>query len=167
VGLTLDEKETARLEDLRSYQILDTPPEKCFDDVARLACSLCGTPIALIGFFDLDRQWFKARVGWDVEEIPRAVSFCAHTLQQNDVLVISDALKEPEVFKALPLATHGGMRFYAGVPLISQAGHPLGTLCVMDSVPRALTDEQTSGLRQLAGQVMTKLDMRRQLFGLQ
>jgi PAS domain S-box-containing protein len=167
VGLTLDEKETARREDLQSYRILDTPPEQCFDDLARLACYICGTPIGLISFFDLDRQWFKARVGWDLQEIPRAISFCAHTLQQNNVLVVSDTLKELESFKTLPLATHGGMRFYAGVPLISQAGYSLGTLCVMDSVPRALTEEQTCGLRQLAGQVMTQLELRRQLLGLQ
>src|SRR6266849_5686267 len=158
--LPLPENEVARLENLRSYAILDTPPEQAFDDLTRLAAYICGTPIALIGFIDLDRQWFKSRIGWDVPEVPRDMSFCTHAILQPDVLVISDTLKNKR-FGASPLATHGGIRFYADAPLISAEGYALGTLCVMDSVPRELTEGQTDALRKLARQVMTQLKSRR------
>ena len=148
VQLPLPENEVARLENLRSYAILATPPEQAFDDLTRLAAYICGTPIALIGFIDLDRQWFKSRIGWDVPEVPRDMSFCTHTILQPDVLVISDTLKNKR-FGASPLATHGGIRFYADAPLISAEGYALGTLCVMDSVPRELTEGQTDALRKL------------------
>src|SRR2546421_558946 len=159
--LPLPENEVARRENLRSYGILDTPPEQTFDDLSRLAAYVCGTPIALIGFMDLDRQWFKSRIGWDVPEVPRDMSFCAHTILQPDVLIVSDTLEDKERLGTCPLATHGGIRFYAGAGLISAEGYALGTLCVMDSVPRGLTEGQIDGLRKLARQVMTKLESRR------
>ena len=117
----------------------------------------------MIGFIDADRQWFKAKIGWEVQEIPREMSFCAHTLLQKDLLIIPDTLKDSGRFATAPLATHGGIRFYAGAPLMSAEGYCLGTLCVMDSVPRALTEEQIHALQQLATQVMTHLSARRQL----
>ena len=160
--LPLPENEVARLENLRSYAILDTPPEQAFDDLTSLAAYLCGTPIALIGFIDLNRQWFKSRIGWDVPEVPRDMSFCTHTILQPDVLVVSDTLQN-KGFGTSPLATHGGIRFYADAPLISAEGYALGTLCVMDSVPRELTEGQTDALRRLARQVMTQLESRRRL----
>ena len=156
--LPLPEKEVARLEKLRSYRILDTPPEQAFDDLTRLAAFICGTPIALIGFIDLHRQWFKSAVGWDVQEIPREVSFCAHTILKPDLLVVPETLKD-ETLGTSPLATHGGIRFYAGVPLITAEGYALGTLCVMDCVPRALTEEQTDALQRLAYQVVAQLEL--------
>jgi len=112
-SLYLPENEAGRLEALRSYRILDTPPEEAFDDLARLAAYICGTPIALIGLVDADRQWFKAAVGWEVHEIPRKVSFCGRTILQSDLLIIPDILKDPRAATSL-LATQGGMRFYAG-----------------------------------------------------
>lgn len=157
--LPLPENENARLENLRSYRILDTPPEQAFDDLTRLAAFICGTPIALIGLIDLNRQWFKSAVGWDVQEIPRNVSFCAHTILKPDLLVIPETLKD-KTLGTSPLATHGGIRFYAGVPLITAEGYALGTLCVMDCVPRALTEEQTDALQRLAGQVVAQLELR-------
>ncbi len=160
--LPLPDNEVARLENLRSYGILDTPPEQAFDDLTRLAAYICGTPIALIGFMDLDRQWFKSRIGWDVLEVPREMSFCAHTILQPDIMVVSDTLEDARRLGACPLATHGGMRFYAGATLISLEGYALGTLCVMDSVPRGLTAGQTDGLRKLARQVMTQVESHRQ-----
>jgi GAF domain-containing protein len=160
--LPLPENEVARLENLRSHAILDTLPEQAFDDLARLAAYICGTPIALIGFIELDRQWFKSRIGWDVPEVPRDMSFCAHTILQPDTLVVSDTLEDTERLGLCPLATHGGIRFYAGASLISAEGFALGTLCVMDSVPRGLTEGQTDALRKLARQVMTQLQLRRQ-----
>ncbi len=159
--LPLPENEVARLENLRSHAILDTPPEQAFDDLTRLAAYICGTPIAVIGFIDLDRQWFKSRIGWDVPEVPRDMSFCAHTILQPDMLVVSDTLEDTKRLGLCPLATHGGIRFYAGASLISAEGYALGTLCVMDSVPRGLTEGQTDALRKLARQVITQLQLRR------
>jgi PAS domain S-box-containing protein len=155
----LPEHEVARLEVLGRYQIIGTSPEESFDNITRLAAYVCGTPIALISFIDQDRQWFKSKVGWDVDEIPRNVSLCAHTIQQSKVLVVSDTLAD-EQMKTSPLATHGGVRFYAGVPLLTAERYALGTLCVTDCVPRDLTEEQTEALRQLAQQVMALLDSR-------
>jgi PAS domain S-box-containing protein len=158
--LPLPEHEVARLEVLGRYQVFGTPPEECFDNITHLAAYVCGTPIALIGFIDQNSQWFKSRVGWDVDEIPRGASLCAQTILQSDVLVVSDTLAA-EQMKTSPLATHGGVRFYAGVPLLTAEGYALGTLCVMDSVPRDLTQDQTEALRRLAHQVMAILDPRR------
>ena len=154
------ESEVARLQILGRYQILRTPPEEAFDNIARLAAYVCGTPIALISFIDENCQWFKSKVGWDVDEIPRNVSLCAHTILQSEVMVVSDTLAD-EVTKTSPLATHGGLRFYAGVPLLTPERYALGTLCVMDSVPRDLTGEQRQALLRLASQVMSILDLRR------
>jgi len=112
------ESEVARLQALDRYQILGTPPEEAFDNIARLAAYVCGTPIALISFIDQDSQWFKSKIGWDVDEIPRNVSLCAHTILQSEVVVVADTLAD-EVTKTSPLATHGGLRFYAGVPLLT------------------------------------------------
>ncbi len=161
--LPLPENEVARLENLRSYGILDTPPGQAFDDLTRLAAYICGTPIALVGFIDLDRQWFKSRIGWDVPEVPRDMSFCAHTILQPNVLVVPDTLEDAQRLGTCPLATHVGIRFYAGAPLISAEGYALGTLCVMDSVPRGLTEGQTDWFFKLARQVMTQLESRRRL----
>jgi two-component system, cell cycle sensor histidine kinase and response regulator CckA len=155
----LPENEDARLQNLRSYRILDTPPEQAFDDLTRLAAFICGTPIALISLIDAKRQWFKSAVGWAVLEIPRNVSFCAHTILKTDFLVIPETLRDNTVGTS-PLATHGGIRFYAGVPLITAEGYAVGTLCVMDCVPRALTGEQTDALQRLAGQVVAQLELR-------
>jgi two-component system cell cycle sensor histidine kinase/response regulator CckA len=154
------ESEVARLQVLDRYQILGTPPEEAFDNIAHLAAYVCGTPIALISFIDQNCQWFKSKVGWDVDEIPRSVSLCAHTLLQSEVVVVSDTLAD-EVTKTSPLATHGGLRFYAGVPLLTPERYALGTLCVMDSVPRDLSGEQKQALLRLASQVMSILDLRR------
>jgi two-component system, cell cycle sensor histidine kinase and response regulator CckA len=161
VQLPLPENEVARLENLRRYRILDTPPEPAFDDLTRLSAYVCGAPIALIGFMDLERQWFKSRIGWDVLEVPREMSFCAHTILRRDMLIVSDTLEDHRRLETCPLATHGGVRFYAGVPLLSKEGYALGTLCVMDSIPRGLTEGQTDALRKLARQVMTQLESRR------
>jgi two-component system, cell cycle sensor histidine kinase and response regulator CckA len=158
--LPLPENEVARLENLRSYGILDTPPEQAFDDLTHLAAFICGTPIALIGLVDSRRQWFKSAVGWDVSEIPRAESFCAHTILKPDLLVVSETLKDQILGKSA-LATHGGIRFYAGVSLITTEGYALGTLCVMDCVPRALTEEQSGALQRLARLVVTQLELRK------
>ncbi len=159
--LPLADHESTRLDVLRSFRILDTPPEQVFDDLTRLAAYICGTPIAFIGFMDADRLWFKSRVGWDVPEIPREMSFCAHTILQSDVLAVCDTLADQGRLATCPLATHGGIRFYAGVSLMSSEGCALGTLCAMDTIPRGLTSGQTDALRRLAHQVGSLIEMRR------
>src|SRR5260370_31978687 len=154
------ESEGARLRVLGRYQILRTPPEEAFDNIARLAAYVCGTPIALISFMDQDSQWFKSKVGWDVDEIPRNVSLCAHTILQSEVVVVADTLAD-EVTKTSPLATHGGLRLYSGVLLLTPERNALETLCVMDSVPRDLSGEQRQALLRLASQIMSIPDLRR------
>ena len=158
--LPLPENETDRLGALRSYRVLDTSPDERFDDLARLATYVCGTPIGLVGLIDGNRQWFKARIGWDWSEIPREVSFCTHTILQTDLFIVSDTLNDKRFAKS-QLATQAGVRFYAGVPLLTPEGYALGTLSVMDYIPRALTQEQTRILWALARQVMAHLEDRR------
>ena len=158
----LPENEPGRVEALRRYRILDTPPEERFDDLARLAAYVCGTPIGLIGLIDGSRQWFKSRMGWDWSEIPREVSFCTYAILQHDVFIVSDTLGDIR-FAKNQLATQAGVRFYAGVPLLAPEGYALGTLCVMDHVPRALTEGQGRILCALARQVMAHLEDQRDL----
>lgn len=112
----LSREEAARLEVLRDCQMLDTPAEELFDQTARTAAYLCGTPIGLIGFIDATRQWFKSRVGWDYPEIPREDSICGKTILQPDLVVISDAARDERFYNG-PIITRAGIRFYAGAPL--------------------------------------------------
>ncbi|RME68391.1 MAG: GAF domain-containing protein [Verrucomicrobia bacterium] len=153
--------ESERLDALRRYQILDSDAEKAYDDLAELASVICGTPVALVSLVDADRQWFKARVGLDVEEPSRDVAFCAHAILGEDLLVVPDATRDDR-FADNPLVTGApGVRFYAGAPLITPDGYGLGTLCVVDSQPHELTDEQARALRMLSRQVMALLEYRR------
>ncbi|TGE21769.1 GAF domain-containing protein [Hymenobacter aquaticus] len=154
--------EAERLETLRNYQVLDTPPEDVFDDLAKLAAYICGTPISLVSLIDAERQWFKANVGLDgVESTHREISFCQHAMFGNDVYEIENAVEDP-LFRTNPLVVNDpGIRFYAGAPLITPSGQPLGTLCAIDRVPRRLTEEQREALRILAREVVSHLELRR------
>jgi anti-sigma regulatory factor (Ser/Thr protein kinase) len=160
--------ESARHAALERYRILDTEPERAFDDLVVIAAQICGTPIAFIGLVDRDRQWFKARVGLSMSEVARTVSFCsAHTIKQRGLLVIPSA-RDDERLRDSPLVTgEPHIRFYAGAPLVTPDGHALGTLCVVDSVERTLTREQLEALEALKRQVESQLELRRNLVDLQ
>lgn len=158
--LPLPQGETSRLESLRDLGILDTSPEQVFDDIVRLAALMCDTPVAFIDFVDEQRAWFKAKIGLELEDIPRDQSFSAHAIWQSDVLIVPDPLSD-ERFKGSFLVKQIGMQFYAGIPIIIDDAHPLGTLAVMDRVPHLLTAEQIDCLQILARRIVRELELRR------
>jgi GAF domain-containing protein len=163
----LPENEAERLNALHQFEILDTKEEKVFDDLTRLAIYICKTPIALITLIDSDRQWFKSRVGVSQFETARDVSFCSHAILQTDSLVVPDTLQD-ERFKNNPLVvSEPHLRFYAGSPLTTAEGYKLGTLCVIDNVPRELSDGQIAALKTLSYQAMMQLELRREIILLQ
>jgi signal transduction histidine kinase len=157
----IPDDDAARVSALENQQILDTLPEQAFDRLVKAAAGLCETPIALVSLIDRDRQWFKARVGVDVEEISRELSLCAHAIAANKELMIEDALAD-ERFAANELVCGRlGIRFYFGVPVHDESGHALGTLCVIDRQPRSLTEQQVVTMRHLARAAETELRLRR------
>lgn len=154
-------KETARLAALDQYRIMDTEREREYDDIVRIAAEICGTSMALISLVDDTRQWFKAAVGLSAPETPRGIAFCAHAIQQSGVFLVQDASRDPR-FEHNPLVTSDpNPRFYAGAPLETPDGHALGTLCVLDSTPKVLSEPQQRALQALSRQVMTLLELRR------
>lgn len=163
----LPDDEAARLNALCQYQILDTPPEAVFDDLTNLAASTCGTPIAFMSLVDVDRQWFKSKVGTDRAETSREVAFCSHTVLQQDILIVPDTLLD-ERFATNPLvAAEPYIRFYAGVPLTTPEGYSIGTICVIDFVPREIGASQIEMLWFLSRQAVTQLELRRKLIELE
>jgi signal transduction histidine kinase len=162
----LPDNEIERLAALYSLDILDSPPEKDFDDIVALAAGVCEAPMSAVSLVDADRQWAKAQTGAEVAETSRDVSFCAHAILGRDLMLIPDA-REDERFADNPIVTaEGGIRFYAGAPLLTTDGFALGTLCVMDTEPRRLDVEQQQALRALARQVTAQLELRRYAFAL-
>jgi signal transduction histidine kinase/ActR/RegA family two-component response regulator len=150
-----------RLAALYRYEILDTPPERDFDDVCALAAQICGTPIALLSFLDRGRQWFKSEIGLGVSETPLQNSICRYAILEKDVLVVNDTLLDPR-FCTNPLCSaEPGLRFYAGAVIRTPDGFPIGSVCVLDRQPREVTPRQIEGLQTLARQVMTMLELRR------
>ena len=147
---------------LRNYQILDTPPEKAFDDLVRLAAYICGTPVSLVSLIDADRQWFKAKTGFEgIESTSRDLAFCQYAMLASDVFEVEDTTKDP-LFQNNPFVTNEtNIRFYAGAPLITPEGQPLGTICALDTVPRRLSEQQREAMRILAREVVSHLELRR------
>ncbi len=151
--------EEYRLAALHSYDILDTPREERFDRIVRMAARVFGSPIALISLVDRDRQWFKASVGLDAKETPRMISFCTHAIEQRDVFVVGDAAADPR-FATNPLVTgEPRIGFYAGAPLVTNDGHALGTVCVIDRNPWTdFPDFAKEALRDYAAVVVEWLE---------
>jgi len=152
--------ESDRLVALDRYKILDTLPEQVYDDLTQLAADICGTPIALISLVDKDRQWFKSRVGVDVSETPRDISFCGHAVAESAILNIPDASLDPRFADNPLVAQDPNIRFYAGVPLITDDNFALGTLCVIDRQPRDLTEQQIRQLEALSRLVISQFELR-------
>lgn len=154
--------EEQRLRDLNRHGVLDTPGDPHFDRIVQLASEVLAVPIALVTLVDRDRQWFLARHGLQRSETPRDMAFCAHTIANDAVLLVPDALADPR-FNTNPLVLQAPhIRFYAGAPLRSAEGHNLGALCVIDHQPRQLNADQLEMLQLMADLVMRELDLRRQ-----
>ena len=156
-----DGDESARLEELRRFGVLDTAPEPIFDDLARLAAQICDAPMALISLVDHDRHWFKSTVGVETTEIPRRETFCDHTIRQDGLLIVPDAADDPRFAQCCVVKESPHVRFYAGATLRSPSGHALGTLCVLDRKPRGLDARQQDALLALSRQVLAQMELKR------
>lgn len=159
----LPENEAERLKALYELEILDTNAERVFDGLTSLAAYICKTPMAVISLIDTDRQWFKSRHNVSETETSRDISFCAHAILQDSTFTVPDATKD-ERFCDNPFVTaENGIRFYAGSPLATREGYKLGTLCVVDQVPRELSIGQLAALRELSFQATSQFELRREL----
>ena len=152
--------ERERIKSLRSYQILDTLPDPAFDDIAWMAARFCDAKVARVSLVDVDRCWFKAKVGTDAQSVPRAESFCEAAIQHHKLTVVPDTARDPR-FAKNPMVPDS-VRFYAGAPLLMPDGYVIGTLCVLDDTPRQLTEQQEQALNALARQVVSLLTYRQQ-----
>ncbi len=163
----IDLTESKRLHALKEYLIIDSLPDKDYDDITSLASYICQTPISLISLIDEDRQWFKSNHGLKVNETPRDFAFCAHAIKnKNEPLIIPDSRKDSR-FKDNPLVTNDpNIVFYAGIPIVNPEGYPLGTLCVIDNKPRELSDEQLEALKRLTNQLLKLLELRKSAISL-
>ena len=155
--------EAARLKALYDYEVLDTEAEKMFDDLTQLASQICDAPITLISLIDPNRQWFKSKVGIDTEETSRDIAFCAHAIHQKEIFEIPDTLQDKRFFDNPLVTSAPNIRFYAGTPLVSQDGHAIGTLCVIDDKPNKLTKEQRQALEVLGRSVISQMELRQKI----
>lgn len=154
--------EDSRLDSLKSYNLLDTFPEDQFDRLTRLAASICGVPIALVSLIDQDRQWFKSKVGLESQETSRDISFCQYAIMENKILEIEDSKLDLRFMDNPLVVNEPNIRFYAGSPLVMPDGHILGTLCVIDRIPRKLTQNQKESLILLAEEVVHNILTRKE-----
>jgi signal transduction histidine kinase/CheY-like chemotaxis protein len=158
---TIDE--AARLKALYDYDVLDTDAEKIFDDLTQLAAQICETPITLISLVDPNRQWFKSKVGLEAEETSRDIAFCAHAIHQREIFEVEDTLQDIRFFDNPLVTSAPNIRFYAGTPLVSQDGHAIGTLCVIDDKPNKLTRDQRQALEVLGRSVISQMELRKKI----
>ncbi len=159
---TSHDAERARLAELASYQIIDSEPDSAFDAIVQAATIVAGVPAGGISLIDGARQWFKARVGMDFQDLPRGETFCRFVLEDRAPVVVSDARANPRTADSAYVTAEDGLRFYAGFPLTSPTGAVLGTLCVNDNVPHDLTPQQVQVLWTLADQAMAQIELRHQ-----
>ncbi len=161
--IPMPEDEEERLNNLQEYNIMDTAPEMVFDEITELAAEILQCPVSTIQFMTEDRQWFKSKYGLpdDLVETPRDMAICAHTICQNDLLLVPDLTKDDRFSEASPVTGDPNMRFYAGMPLVTPKGHSIGTFCAIDFKAREITLNQQEAMRRLSNQVMTQLELRR------
>jgi signal transduction histidine kinase len=156
--INVQEKE--RIKALKALNILDSEPEREYDELTQLAAYICDTPVAFISLIDKDRQWFKSKVGLDTCETKRSISFCTHAIQQPEIVYEVEDASKHETFMDNPFVTDKGVRFYAGASLIHESGHVLGTICVIDFEPKKLSDQQKLALKNLSNQAVKLLELR-------
>lgn len=157
-NIPINERE--RLKELRRLKILDSEQEKDFDELVELASIICGVPISLVTLIDADRQWFKSKKGLDVESTHRDVSFCGHAIKGDDIFIIENAVADKRFFDNPLVINEPNIRFYAGMPIKSENGYNLGTLCVIDSKPKKLNGDQVKALKILGGQASKLIELR-------
>ena len=163
----ITKNEEERLKTLSNYKILDTLPEEDYDAIAKIASGICNSPIALISLIDDKRQWFKSNLGLEVRETPKELAFCAHSiLNPDELFIINDATKDERFFDNPLTTSDPNVIFYAGAPLNTSEGFPLGTLCVIDNKPRELDQNQKDSLKLLARQVVRLLELRKKNYEL-
>jgi GAF domain-containing protein len=157
----IQQNEARRLKVLWLYEVLDTVPEEVFDNLTELAACICEAPMALISLVDENRQWFKSRFGLTLTETSREISFCAHAIKKPGLFIVPNALKDPRFAENPLVVSEPKIRFYAGAPLVTTEGYALGTLCVIDRVPKELRPEQKQALTLLARHVVFQLELRK------
>lgn len=156
----INPQEQERIKALKALNVLDTQPEKEYDELTQLAAYICNTPVAFISLVDKDRQWFKSKVGIDTCETKRSDSFCTHAIQQPEIVYEVEDASKHETFIDNPFVTEKGVRFYAGASLVHESGHVLGTICVIDFKSKKLSDQQKLALKNLANQAVKLLELR-------
>ncbi len=161
--MTQDTVEQRRLQNVRNTGLLDTGPEQAYDDLVQLAACICQVPMSLVTLVDEHRLWLKAKVGVPISEVPRDFSFCSYTIQQNDLFVIPDTLEDARYSANAAVTNNPYVRFYAGYPLSTSSGEKIGSLCVLDSEPRNLSEQQQVAMRVLGRQVSVQIELKQQL----
>ena len=158
----IPENEIERLKVLKTYDLLDTLPDEDYDAITKIAAAICNTPIALISIIDEKRQWFKSRHGFNKIETPRDIAFCSHSiLKPNELFIVKDATKDHRFYDNPLITSDPSLVFYAGAPLNTKEGYPLGTLCVIDNEPKDLNENQKESLKLLSKQVTYLFELRK------
>ncbi|MEN9299900.1 MAG: hypothetical protein RLZZ429_2213 [Bacteroidota bacterium] len=161
IAAPIPANEKERLQELIRYEVLYTQYEEDFDQIVQLASAICKTPISTITLLDFNKQWFKAKIGIENTEGDRDISFCGHAIVQDEaIMIVNDALADQRFIDTPLVLGDPNIRFYAGYPLVSPSGYKLGTLCVIDRVPRSLTPEQELTLKTLGNQVVKLFELR-------